>query len=277
MVCEDAQKCYDKGLALFEKGEHYGAFDELLSAIELDSSFISKPYDHPLYQGLVLELRYEFKEALKIYEEILKKEPELAIIHCRQGFCYYCLRDYKKAIDRYTSAIKLKDDVSTVYYNRAIAYEDFGNELKNSITEEEFKEYLLKAVADYTKAIELELDDAQPVNNRGLLYYYLGEYEKAITDLTLSIEANPTRAVAYDFRGCALRALGELDRAIIDHTQAIELDSKDPIIYYNRALVWIEKDESENATKDLEKALKLEPNYAEAKEKLDLIISNNPK
>ena len=275
MVTEDAQHYYDKGLAHFKKGEHYKAFDELLSAIELDSSFASKPYDHPLYQGLVLELKNEFKKALKLYEEILEKEPEFAIIHCRQGFCYYCLGDFKKAIEWYTSAIEMKDDISTVYYNRAIAYEDLGNKLKNSITKEEFREYLLKAVDDYKKANVIEPDDAQSVNNRGLLYYYLGEYEKAITDLTFSIEANLTRAAAYDFRGCALRELGEFERAIKDHTKAIEFDPRDPIIYFNRALVWIEMGELESAAKDLKESLKLEPNYTEAKEKLDTIFSSD--
>ncbi|NHJ33197.1 MAG: tetratricopeptide repeat protein, partial [Asgard group archaeon] len=242
-----------------------------------DSSFASKPYDHPLYRGLVLELRHEFKEALKIYEDILKEEPEFAIIHCRQGFCYFCLGDYQKAIEWYTSAIKLKDDISTVYYNRAIAYEDLGNELKNTITDDEYREYLLKAVDDYNKTIELEPDNVEPVNNRGLLYYYLGEHEKAITDLTFSIEMNSTRAVAYDFRGCALRELGNFDEAIIDHARALELDPTDPIIYFNRALVWIVKGEIENAVKDLKEALKLEPNYTEAKEKLNQIIPSDLK
>ena len=68
------------------------AFDELLSAIELDSSISSRPYNHPLYHGLVHETKDEFEEALKIYDDLIKKEPDFALAHGRIGLCHYYLR-----------------------------------------------------------------------------------------------------------------------------------------------------------------------------------------
>ena len=265
----EAQNHYDIGLAYFQKGEYFKAFDELLTTIDLDSTYQNKPYNHPLFEGLIHETRNEFEDALDIYLEILENEPNFAIVYCRIGYCYYYLGDLKEAIVNYSSAIDLDDTISAVFYNRAIAFEDLSDELKDEISEEEFDEYLMKAINDYTIAIELEPEDYQSVNNRGLLHYYLGDYEKAISDLTISIEAYPSRAVSYDFRGCAFRENGALSEALKDFNKAIELDSDDPIIFHNRALVWLELDEQEKAIEDLNKALKLDPNYEDAKMILD--------
>ena len=264
-----ADAYYYRGLVFFNEGEFYDAFDDLLTAIELDTGFQSKPYEHPVFQGLIHETKFEFNQAIEIYNGILKEEPELAIAHYRQGFCYYCLEDNTNAIKWYTSAINLYKDNSTFYFNRAIAFEDIATKQENEISAEQFNDYFLKAIDDYNTAIKLEPDDAEPVNNRGLLYFYLGEFEKAIDDLTVSIEADFSRAVAYDFRGCAYRELGDFEKAVNDHTKAIDLDSSDPIIFYNRALALIEKGELENAKNDLQKVLKLAPGYEDARKKLN--------
>ena len=53
-----------------------------------------------------------------------------------------------------------------------------------------------QAIADYTKALELNPQDALAYNNRGLAYFYLkGEYDKAWEDVSkaqeLGFQINP--------------------------------------------------------------------------------------
>ena len=45
-----------------------------------------------------------------------------------------------------------------------------------------------KAIADYTKAIELDRNDAAPYQNRGSLYQKMGETEKAKLDFAKAKE-----------------------------------------------------------------------------------------
>ena len=39
-----------------------------------------------------------------------------------------------------------------------------------------------RAIEDYDKAIQLDPDDAMAYNNRGVAYYYLGQYTKQAAD-----------------------------------------------------------------------------------------------
>ena len=57
---------------------------------------------------------------------------------------------------------------SLAYYNRGVAYDKIGQGDK--------------AIADYTKAIEINPRDAEAYNYRGIAYYYKARYDKACSD-----------------------------------------------------------------------------------------------
>ena len=57
-----------------------------------------------------------------------------------------------------------------------------------------------KAIADFTKAIELRPDVAQAYNNRGNVYTNKGDFGKALEDLNKAIEIDPNYANAYNNR-----------------------------------------------------------------------------
>lgn len=65
------------------------------------------------------------------------------------------------------------------------AYKFRGNAWINSKGEYD------KAIADYTKAIEIDPRYAFAYNNRGLAWGKKGEYDKAIADYTKAKEVNP--------------------------------------------------------------------------------------
>ena len=81
-----------------------------------------------------------------------------------------------------------------------------------------------KAIATFTKAIELDPELALAYNNRGWAYIQLGQYEQAIADCTMAIELDPELALAYNNRGWAYFELGQYEQGIADCTRAIELD-----------------------------------------------------
>ena len=80
--------------------------------------------------------------------------------------------------------------------------------------------------------------DAGAFNNRGLTYYYKGEYDKAIKEYNKAIELNPKYAEAFNNRGLAYRHKGELDRAIKDYNKAIELNPKYAKAFNNRGVAY---------------------------------------
>ena len=82
---------------------------------------------------------------------------------------------------------------------------------------------LEQAIADYSKAIELNPDDVLAYNNRGIAYTDLGDYERAITDYYKAVELDPNYALAYYKRGNAYVDIGELEHAIADFEWYLEI------------------------------------------------------
>jgi len=60
-----------------------------------------------------------------------------------------------------------------------------------------------KALADFSRAIQLNPKDGPSRANRGIAYARQGDLDKAITELTESIRLEPGDVSAYDYRGKA--------------------------------------------------------------------------
>ncbi len=80
------------------------------------------------------------------------------------------------------------------------------------------------AIADCTRAIELDPKSEPAVYKRGALNLQKGDYDDAIADLTRAIELSPNTADYYSDRGLAKLRKRDNDGAIVDFTHAIELD-----------------------------------------------------
>jgi len=87
-------------------------------------------------------------------------------------------------------------------------------------------DFVDKAIADFTKAIELDPQSAAAYNSRGALKRVKGDLKGAIADIAKAIALKPDFAGAYNNRGLAKRIDGDLDGAIADFTRAIALDPK---------------------------------------------------
>lgn len=79
-----------------------------------------------------------------------------------------------------------------------------------------------KAIAAYSRAIQVDPKHAPSWNNRGVNYYKLRQLDKAITDFRQAIAVDPTNTAAHDNLGSALRAQGKPDDAIAAYRQALE-------------------------------------------------------
>ncbi len=93
------------------------------------------------------------------------------------------------------------------------------------------------AIADYTKAIEINPRYANAYINRGNAKNNLEDYYGAIFDYTKAIEINPRDANAYGNRGIVKDNLEDYYGAIADYTKAIEINPRYANAYVNRGIV----------------------------------------
>lgn len=109
---------------------------------------------------------------------------------------------------------------SSIPLGDAVAYFNRGNDYMK-------KEHDELALADYTKAIQLNPKFSQAYNNRGRIYARQQKYDLAIADFTKAIELNPQLWEAHKNRGFVYMAQEHYNLAIGDFTKTIELNPND--------------------------------------------------
>jgi len=94
-----------------------------------------------------------------------------------RGVTAYKQKDYDKAIEEFSEAIRLYPDYALVYYYRAEAYcgkDDYD-----------------RGIADFTRAIQLDPEDEDYLSERGFAYIIIKDYDRAIADFTEALQLNP--------------------------------------------------------------------------------------
>ena len=133
------------------------------------------------------------------------------------------------------------------------------------------------AIAEFSKAIELNPKYAEAYNGRGTVYNQLGKYDQAIDDFDKAMEINPKYAEAYNNRRCSYSALeinpelapcyynrgiaygkrGNYNQAIKDYSRAIELDPKFAAAYTNRGIAYYNLRNYNQAIMDYSRAIEI--------------------
>ena len=134
---------------------------------------------------------------------------------------------------------------------------------KTEIQEEKQKEYE-EAIKHYTKAIELKPDSAEAYYHRGVVYFYLDNFDSAIMNFAEMIKLEPNEDNAYLWRGLAYKHEGNFDEAIEDHNKAIALKLDNPHAYFNLGVIYKEKEDFDLAIENFTKAIELDLNFAGA-------------
>ena len=120
------------------------------------------------------------------------------------------------------------------------------------------------AVKDYSKAISIDNEYAEALNNRGSLYGMAGEFEKSIIDLTKAIQLDPSIPDGYFNRAIARDAIGDFQGAIEDFTKSLRFNPNDYLIFYLRANSYVAIGWNKKALTDFNMAINLNPNYVKA-------------
>ncbi len=91
--------------------------------------------------------------------------------------------------------------------------------------------------------------------DKGVEYGQQGRFDDAIAEYSKAIELDHNFAEAYSNRGNAYRALGEIQRAIADYAEAIRLNPQDAGAYASRALAYTALGKDREAERDIDKAV----------------------
>jgi tetratricopeptide (TPR) repeat protein len=140
----------------------------LLIFSTLDVAYAQNAYVRLGQQSL---LNGDFKSAISQLEKACSVDSTDANAMWMLGYSYYHSDNYKKSIIAYTKVIAIKPTDASAYYYRARAKSYLGKD--NSLSPADKEKYLLGAIYDFTKAIDINSDpnDIKAYQNRGIAYH----------------------------------------------------------------------------------------------------------
>lgn len=119
-----------------------------------------------------------------------------------------------------------------------------------------------EALADYDKAIRLNLQHADAYLSRGNVKLNLGCYEEAIKDLDRAVRLDPQHADAYLSRGNVKQILGAYSEALADYKEAIKINPQQATVYSSSGFAKIALCDYKGAIVDFDEAIRLNPQNA---------------
>lgn len=166
----------------------------------------------------------------------------------KKGFQDYNNRDFEKAINNFTSALKCNPSLSSVYYQRGLSFRHMGN--------------YEKALQDFKDSAKLE-NSAEMKGfahlNCGVVYEKLEKYNEALNHYDQAVQINPTCYQAWCNRGNMLMNFNNFEKALESYTKACELNPRDFNTLYSRANCYLALERVQEACKDFRNFLMVAP------------------
>jgi tetratricopeptide (TPR) repeat protein len=118
------------------------------------------------------------------------------------------------------------------------------------------------ALADLNRAIELDPKRIWAIADRGATYREMERYADALADFSRAIELDPTADWAFAARGATYRLVERYDDALADFSRAIELDPSAGWAFADRGETYRLVERYDDALADFSRAIELDPSDA---------------
>ena len=190
--------------------------------------------------------------AEKLYNEILKKNPNYVGAYNNLGILYNQYGNNQKAAHYYKKAIQINPNHFDAHNNLGILYNQYGN----------FK----KAVHCYEKAIQINHNHVDAHNNLGNIFKKIGKNQKAIDYYEKAIQINPNHIDANNNLGALFNELGKHQKAKNCYEKVIKIDPNNltshwlamnnfPVIYKSLEEIDHYRKKFENSIKKINKLI----------------------
>ena len=148
-----------------------------------------------------------------------KSKVPAALEHFERGNGFAKEKDWDKAIEEFTEAIRLDPKFAASYKNRDKAIE----EKQWNKTKAEFSEAIRLGPNVAASSSKSAVASAQEHFDRGNKFIKKKDWDNAIAEFTEAIKLDPYFAASYYNRGKVHNANGSYGKAIFDYTRAIDL------------------------------------------------------
>uniref|UniRef100_A0A8I3N3Y4 Tetratricopeptide repeat domain 6 n=4 Tax=Canis lupus familiaris TaxID=9615 RepID=A0A8I3N3Y4_CANLF len=166
------------------------------------------------------------------------------------AMCHHRNKEFEEAVDFFTWAIKINPCFLDAYVGRGNSYMEYGHDKAAK-----------QAQKDFLKALHI---DPTYIKARISLGYNLqaqGKFQKAWNHFTIAIEVDPKCYLAYEGRAVVCLQMGDNFAAIQDINAAIKINTTAEFLT-NRGVIHEFMGQQQNAMKDYQAAISLNPTYS---------------
>ncbi|MDD5226881.1 MAG: tetratricopeptide repeat protein [Candidatus Omnitrophica bacterium] len=239
-----------------------GVFVLFLSFSAFENGNAENPGKEALDKGTQLAQSEKYDEAIAEFNKVIARDPNNVAAYVALGNAYKQKKEVEKALATYTQGLEIaKDDRRTtdLYKERADAYLRAGWSGKGD------KNFEL-AIADLNKAEPFQSKNGWHFQRKGWAYSGAKNYKQAAIEFQKAAELLPpqSKAHAYFGRGKDYAAQNRFGEALSDFNKAIELEPKFAEAYHERGLVHAQKGEYALAVSDYTKAIECNPDFGKA-------------
>ena len=200
--------------------------------------------------GLNLQRLGRHAEAVREFQEVVKRSERNAIAHFNLSVSYYEMRQLEPSIQSLQKALEIEP-----YYTRA-------EELLGTIWSQK-KDYT-RARASFEHILKIAPDDYAAHFNLGVLAAIQGKWDEGESHLRRVLQIDPNSAEAYNALGSLYLGRQDLPQAKAAFSDAIRLEPGFAWAHYNLGLVFRRENKSEDAAREFRAALDADPQFSAA-------------
>lgn len=172
--------------------------------------------------GVRLLRKHKPREAAEAFQKVLRLDPNYPEVYIYLGDAAVQLKDYHGAIGYYGKSLEADRPDESGF--RAV--NGLGCACLGMATGPKAEEHIGAAIRLFDRVIEASPRfAADAYNNRGRAYHLKKDLDRAIADFSKAIELDPGCADAYENRGKAWADKGDQKRAASDAARARELQT----------------------------------------------------
>jgi protein O-mannosyl-transferase len=155
----------------------------------------------------------DMDKALENYGVLATLRAADAKVYDRVGVIYTLKKDYKKALEAFTSSLEVQNNVYRTYLDRSILYSITGDSIN--------------AIKDFVVAYQLNPNSEKVLADSCFNFVQDKRYELAIREYNILLKINSANPFYYFYKGVAEYGESEVLKAISDWEIAVKFNSKD--------------------------------------------------
>lgn len=232
----------------------------------------------------------QFAEAVRLYDEAIRKYPSLTDAYLNKGLALVELEKPELAYDVFTAALTTEDGFHEARLARAEAALRLGRlnqaeddlALLASVYRDSTRFYLIRgnlmvdrnqkeaAYADFDKAVVLNGNNVEALVNRGTLLFEDGKIKEAKEDFYKALSINPVKKEALNNMGMVVMREGNPGKALEYFDKVLIRIPNEAFTLNNKGEALLKSGRPEEALKALNRSLEIRPDNGHTLKNLGL-------